>query len=131
MLKCHGKTLWGVRIFDGAKSAEERRGHRTSRRRTEHQHQRIIWLQEIFSDKINNYPAYSGKDSLNHKCGYDDFCKYLKNKIKPYIDKNELLKEIYDELELGTFLPKQVSKNNAVIPYQLNEAELLKILSNA
>ena len=83
LLKCHGKTLWGVRIFDGAKSAEERRGHRTSRRRTEHQHQRIIWLQEIFSDKINNYPAYSGKDSLNHKCGYDDFCKYLKNKIKP------------------------------------------------
>ena len=89
---------------------------------------------EIFhkiSDKLNNYPAYSGKDSLNHKCGYDDFCKYLKNKIKPYIDKSELLKEIYDELELGTFLPKQVSKNNSVIPYQLNEAELLKILSNA
>ena len=48
LLKFKGKTLWGVRLFDCAKSAEERRTHRTSRRRIERQHQRITWLQEIF-----------------------------------------------------------------------------------
>ena len=29
VLRRHGKALWGVRLFEGAKTAEERRMHRT------------------------------------------------------------------------------------------------------
>lgn len=32
VLRRHGKALWGVRLFEGAKTAEERRMHRTGRR---------------------------------------------------------------------------------------------------
>ena len=38
---------------------------------------------------------------------------------------------ILKELDQESFLPLQVSKNNAVIPYQVNEVELKKILENA
>ena len=34
------------------------------------------------------------------------------------------------ELEQGTFLPKQVNKENSVIPYQVHMYELRKILDN-
>ena len=35
VLRRHGKALWGVRLFEGAKTAEERRMHRTGRRRAD------------------------------------------------------------------------------------------------
>ena len=38
---------------------------------------------------------------------------------------------VLDELKNGTFLPKQRTKNNSVIPYQVNLRELKKILANA
>lgn len=33
LVRVKGKDLWGVRLFDEAKTAAERRGYRTSRRR--------------------------------------------------------------------------------------------------
>lgn len=50
--KVHGKTLWGSRLFETAKTAEERRGFRTSRRRLSRRHNRIALLQELFADEI-------------------------------------------------------------------------------
>ena len=41
------------------------------------------------------------------------------------------VKDILLEIENGTFLPLQVSKDNGVIPYQVNKIELKKILQNA
>lgn len=35
-----------------------------------------------------------------------------------------------EELEKGTFLPKQVNKDNSVIPYQIHQYELDKIIEN-
>ena len=35
ILKRNGKALWGVRLFDSAQTAAERRRHRTDRRRLE------------------------------------------------------------------------------------------------
>ena len=53
ILRRHGKDLWGVRLFDNAKTAEERRIFRTNRRRLDRQKWRIDILQGIFSDEIN------------------------------------------------------------------------------
>lgn len=89
---------------------------------------------EIFHtarEKLNNYPAYSGKGASGHRCGYDDFRKYLTGKLKPHKDSHASIPGILAELEQGTFLPLQTTKDNGVIPHQLHEEELVKILKNA
>jgi len=53
IVKAHGKALWGVRLFEAADTAEERRMFRTSRRRLERRAWRIELLQEIFAEEIN------------------------------------------------------------------------------
>lgn len=50
--KLNGKALWGSRLFDGGETAEDRRGHRTARRRQQRQVQRLGLLQEIFAQTI-------------------------------------------------------------------------------
>lgn len=52
LVKSHGKSLWGIRLFDGANTAQERRLKRTGRRREERRRQRIKLLQEIFDTEI-------------------------------------------------------------------------------
>jgi len=49
LLRSKGKDLWAVRLFDEAKSAEERRTQRAARRRLARRSQRIDLLQEIFA----------------------------------------------------------------------------------
>lgn len=80
-----------------------------------------------YKQKINNYAAYIGMDCKKgyKKCGADEFYTFLKKEIK--IQDEQILREI----EQGTFLPKQVTKSNGVIPYQVHLQELKAILENA
>lgn len=80
---------------------------------------------------LNNYPAYSGKGAKNYRCDSVDFGKYLIKKLKPYQDKAPVIPGIIAQVEEGIFLPKQTTKDNGIIPYQLHELELVKILENA
>ena len=52
LLRRRGKTLWGMRLFDGAKTAAERRGFRSNRRRMARAKRRIKLLQMLFSEEI-------------------------------------------------------------------------------
>ena len=52
VLRRHGKALWGVRLFESASTAEERRIFRTARRRLDRKNWRIQVLQELFSEEI-------------------------------------------------------------------------------
>lgn len=52
IVKAKGKSLWGVRLFDSANTAEERRLFRTARRRNDRKKQRINLLQELLSEEI-------------------------------------------------------------------------------
>lgn len=52
LLKFNGKSMWGSRLFDEAKTAKERRLFRTARRRTQRRVQRIKLLQELFAEEI-------------------------------------------------------------------------------
>ena len=47
------KALWGVRLFDEAKTAAERRNYRSTRRRYDRRRERIRLLQEEFQNEIN------------------------------------------------------------------------------
>lgn len=52
IIRAHGKALWGVRLFDSANTAEERRGFRTARRRLDRRNWRIELLQELFDAEV-------------------------------------------------------------------------------
>ena len=52
IIKKNEKGLWGVRLFEEAQPAEERRMHRIARRRLERRNQRSEWLRHIFSEEI-------------------------------------------------------------------------------
>lgn len=53
LVKKNGFTFWGVRMFDDAKTAAERRGFRSSRRRIARRKKRIVLLQKEFNEEIN------------------------------------------------------------------------------
>ena len=46
------KDMWGIRLFERGKTAEERRGKRTARRRLQRKKQRINLLQELFAEEM-------------------------------------------------------------------------------
>ncbi len=52
VLKFNGKSMWGIRLFDNAKTAAERRTFRTARRRLDRRNDRIAILQELFAEEI-------------------------------------------------------------------------------
>lgn len=88
---------------------------------------------ELFRENgSGKYGAYAygekGKNSI------DVFSKYLKDLTKN-IEVEEDDKDFYNDmckrLELQSFMPKQKNTNNRVIPCQLYEYELIKILDNA
>lgn len=93
-------------------------------------------FREPGSSANKNYSAYvgvckvKGKKAAIEKCSYEDFTKTLKPCLKDMPDSNDK-DYISRELNMGTFLPKSVSKENGVIPYQLHLQELKIILSKA
>ena len=52
LLRKKGKDMWGIREFDEANSAADRRSHRIDRRRRQRQTARIGLLKEYFADAI-------------------------------------------------------------------------------
>lgn len=82
---------------------------------------------------VCNYPSYSGytsKGSVEKKCSQSDFLDFLKKQL-PKEPSSAEYEQMYSEIALGIFMPKIVSKDNAVIPMQVNKAELIAILNNA
>ena len=63
---------------------------------------------------------------VNGVLNKDDFYKIIKNNIND----SESAKIILKEIELDSFMPKQRTNQNGVIPYQLHQIELDKIIKN-
>lgn len=53
VLRFNHKSMWGIRLFDEAKKAEERRMARTSRRRLQRQKDRLAFLYQAFKGQLN------------------------------------------------------------------------------
>lgn len=83
----------------------------------------------------NNYCAYSGHgDVLEKKCTQEDFIAFLRKELKTELAIDNLPPEyqkMVNDINSDNFMPKIVSKDNAVIPMQVNMAELKAILGNA
>ena len=92
----------------------------------------------------DNYVAYSyhGKKAvlanIKKKASQEDFNKYTEGIVKKIAalealskEEQEIYADMYTRLEAGTFLPKQKTGENRVIPYQLYLYELEEILKKA
>lgn len=85
------------------------------------------------SDKLSNYLAYSGfskKAPVEKKCSQQEFCDFLKKEL-PKEPAEDKYAQMYDEIAAASFMPKAVTKDNSVIPMQINREELKAILGNA
>ena len=96
---------------------------------------------EVFRKaKADNYVAYTGHmdketaSQLKKKANVEDFSRYIQKlvrSINPEEKDQQTYQDMCERLELKCFLPKQRSTNNRVIPHQLYEYELIRILKNA
>lgn len=99
------------------------------------------FYKEIFvktAEKTANYSAYIGSTKSNGKktaldgkqCSKEEFYSFLKNMVLNALEGTDSAEYLKQEMEKGTFLPKQVCKDNGVIPYQIHLYELDRILDN-
>lgn len=82
ILRAKGKNAIGVRLFDSAQTAEERRGYRTTRRRLSRRRWRLRLLNEIFATELAKvdenflprlkYSWVNPKDASNPQFNGDD-----------------------------------------------------------
>lgn len=95
--------------------------------------------EEMFKgNSKNGYANYIGLNKVKNKkvyikkCIQEDFYKYINSLLNKAKNKeSEEYLYISEKLSKNKFLPKQVNKDNCVIPYQINLIELKKILQNA
>lgn len=95
----------------------------------------------VFRDaREDNYVAYSYhinrelEGQVKKKADIETFSKFLKKiieKISPEEEDVKAYDDMRDRVGLNQFLPKQRNTDNRVIPHQLYEYELKKILENA
>ena len=95
----------------------------------------------VFRDaREDNYVAYSYhinqelEGKVKKKADIETFSKFLRKiteKISPEEEDVAAYEDMRDRLNLNQFLPKQRNTDNRVIPHQLYEYELKKILQNA
>ena len=93
----------------------------------------------VVSDaKLSNYCAYIGMTKKNGKkvdlqgkqCSRQEFVDFLKKNVLEKLTDEKSKQYLSEELEKGTFLPRQVTKDNSVIPYQVHLCELRQIIDN-
>ena len=92
VLKFNSKKMWGVRVFDEAKTAEERRLQRGAKRRLDRRKERINLLQDFFAEEVSKVDA--------------NFFLRLDNSDLYKEDKDEKLKSKYTLFNDGDFKDK-------------------------
>lgn len=90
--------------------------------------------------KAGNYSAYVGSVNAHSKKirrnggdgrTQEEFYKNVKAVLKKFPEDDEEIKTILSEIDSETFMPKQLTASNGVIPNQLHVSELKAILTNA
>lgn len=80
-----------------------------------------------------NYIGYTkkgGEKKNVSKCKYEDFLAYVKKFVVGLnVEDDENVSAILAEIENGTFMPKILNADSGVVPHQVNEDELNKIVA--
>lgn len=95
ILKFNGKALWGIRLFDSAKTAAEARGYRSARRRIERTTWRLQMLQELFAAEIAKVDPGFFMRLADSRLKIDD--KREKISFNLFVDEHYTDKEFYQQ----------------------------------
>ena len=95
--KYYGNHLWGARLFDEAKDAKYRRSARESRRRLQRRKQRILYLQDIFSDERKKVDPYFFDRLNNSAIHLEDRDELLRQNHLLFNDKGYTDREFYEK----------------------------------
>lgn len=106
LLRRKGKDLWGVRLFDEAKTSQERRTFRTSRRRREREKARIGMLKEYFAEEIEKIDMGFYHRLDESKYHLED--KNIKDKFSTFVDEKYTDKEYFKKYPTIFHLRKEL-----------------------
>lgn len=111
LLRAKGKDLWGIREFEEAQTAVDRRTHRISRRRRQRELVRIGLLKYYFSDAIAEVDPLFYQRLKNSKYHLEDKADDVQNKNGIFNDGNYTDKEYFAEYPTIFHLRKELITN--------------------
>ena len=109
LLKVKGKSAWGVRLFDKANTAKERRQYRSNRRRKKRQEWRLELIRKLFEEEINKVDDSFFIRMENSKYFVED--KAVKEKYVLFADKKYTDKEYFKEYPTIYHLRKELMES--------------------
>lgn len=112
LLKAKGKDLWGIREFEEAQTAADRRTHRISRRRRQRELVRIGLLKDYFHDAIMQIDPCFYQRLDNSKYFIDDKDVLVRNKDGIFHDVDYSDKEYYAQYPTIFHLRKELLQSN-------------------
>lgn len=111
LLRRKGKDMWGIREFEEAATAVERRTHRVSRRRRQRQVARIGLLQEYFHDAIHQVDPNFYQRLKNSKYHEEDKDEIVRGSNGIFNDVEYTDKEYFKEFPTIFHLRQELIKS--------------------
>lgn len=111
LLRAKGKDLWGIREFESASGAAERRAHRVSRRNRQRQQVRIGMLQDYFHDAVSEVDPYFFQRLENSKYYLEDKDEEVRYKYGIFNDPEYTDKDYYAQYPTIFHLRKELIRN--------------------
>ena len=109
LCKFRKKDMWGIRLFESGKTAEERRSKRTNRRRLQRRKQRIDLLQELFAEEMSKKDPTFFLRLNESRLHFED--KQVQEKYPLFIDKTYSDIEYYKQYPTIFHLRKDLMEN--------------------
>lgn len=106
----HKKDMWGIRLFEQADTAADRRTKRTNRRRLQRRHQRIQLLQELFAEEMAKVDDTFFLRLNESKLHLED--KSVQEKYPLFIDKGYTDIDFYQEYPTIYHLRKDLMESD-------------------
>lgn len=106
----HKKDMWGIRLFEQADTAADRRAKRTNRRRLQRRHQRIQLLQELFAEEMARVDDTFFLRLNESKLHLED--KSVKEKYPLFIEKDYTDIDFYQEYPTIYHLRKDLMESD-------------------
>ena len=128
LCKYAGKRMWGIRLFEGGETAEQRRISRSNRRRLSRKKQRIDLLQELFAEEISKMDPTFFIRLNESRLHLED--KSTGEKFPLFTDKDYTDIQYYKEYPTMYHLRKELIENSKVHDVRLVYLACHHILKN-
>lgn len=128
LLRFNKKDMWGSRLFDEAKTAEERRTFRANRRRLERKARRLELLNEIFEEEIKKVDENFFRRLYESNLHKED--KSIDFEYPLFNDENYTDKDYHNEFPTIYHLRNALCKENKKFDIRLVYLAIHHILKN-